>query len=99
MALHTTPEVDAQIRAINDWWRANRLSSPDLFVDELAASFVIIEATPQIGRPYRRSPVNGTRRLLLKATRYHIYYAPLDDDLIVLALWHARRGEGPPLRL
>jgi hypothetical protein len=27
------------------------------------------------------------------------YYAPLDDELIVLAVWHASRGSGPPLRL
>jgi hypothetical protein len=32
-------------------------------------------------------------------SRYHVYYAPLDDALVVLAVWHASRGTGPPLRL
>jgi plasmid stabilization system protein ParE len=99
VAVATTPEADAQIVAIDDWWRRNRASSPDLFIEELEASFAMLEASPQIGRPYRRSPVPGTRRLLLKGTRYHLYYAPLGDLLVVLAIWHAQRGEGPPLRL
>ena len=52
-----------------------------------------------IGRLYRRSPVPGTRRVLLKRTRYHVYYVANDRQVLVLALCHGRRGTGPPLRL
>jgi hypothetical protein len=56
LPVRTTPEADGQILAIDAWWRGNRLTSPDLFLDELTASFDIIGHAPQIGRPYRRSP-------------------------------------------
>ena len=94
----TTPEADEQIRAIDDWWGRNRPASPNLFADELAASFDILGHAPNIGRLYRPSPVAGTRRFLLKGTRYHVYYVPYADDVRVLAVWHARRGAGPPIR-
>ena len=35
----TTPEADAQIRTIDDWWRENRPASPNLFFDELSAGY------------------------------------------------------------
>jgi len=66
LQVQTTPEADAQIGAIDNWWRRNRLAAPDLCLDELAASFDVIGHTPQIGRLYRQSPVPGTRRILLK---------------------------------
>lgn len=98
LSVRTTPEADTQIREVDDWWRKNRLGSPSLFTDELAASFDIIGHAPNIGRLYRSSPVPGTRRVLLSGTRYHVYYVPHRDDVWVLAVWHARRGVGPPLR-
>jgi plasmid stabilization system protein ParE len=95
----TTPEADAQIRIIDDWWRENRPASPDLFLDELSVAFEVIGQAPLIGRPYRPSPVPGTRRVLLKRTRYHVYYVANDRQVLVLALWHGQRGVGPSLRL
>jgi plasmid stabilization system protein ParE len=63
-----------RIREIENWWRRNRTASPDLFADELAATFDILEHAPHIGRLYRQSPVPDTLRVLLKGTRYHVYY-------------------------
>ncbi|HLG56635.1 MAG TPA: type II toxin-antitoxin system RelE/ParE family toxin [Vicinamibacterales bacterium] len=95
----TTPEADTQIRTIDDWWRANRRASPDLFLEELSGAFDLVARAPHIGRFYRRSPVPGTRRILLKGTRYHVYYVPGEHEVRVLAVWHGQRGVGPPLRL
>jgi hypothetical protein len=50
----TTPEADAQIRTIDDWWRENRRASPDLFFNELAGAIEIIASAPMVGRLYRR---------------------------------------------
>jgi plasmid stabilization system protein ParE len=97
--VRTTPEADDHVRAIDEWWRRNRTAAPSLFLDDLAAAFTLIASAPNVGHPYRRSPVGGTRRILLARSRYHVYYAPLDDALVVLAVWHASRGSGPPLRL
>lgn len=96
--VHTTPEADSQIRIIDAWWREHRSAAPDLFIDELSAAFDVIGHTSHVGRPYRRAPVAGTRRVLLSRTRYHVYYVPQKDEVWVLAVWHARRGSGPPLR-
>lgn len=84
---------------IHDWWRTNRPAAPDLFLAELAASFDRIGHAPHIGRPYRQSHVANVRRILLKDTRYHVYYVSLAEEVRVLAVWHARRGAGPPLRM
>jgi hypothetical protein len=51
LPLRTTPEAEAQIREIDNWWRKNRLASPDLFLDELKESFEIIAGAPQIRTP------------------------------------------------
>jgi plasmid stabilization system protein ParE len=40
----------------------------------------------------------GTRRFLLQRTRYHVCYVAGAEDVRVLAIWHAERGVGPPLR-
>ena len=93
----TTPEADAQIRTIDDWWRQNRRTSPDLFADELSRTFDILAQAPHIGRLYRRSPVAATRRVLLRATRYHVYYVAGEHEVKVLAVWHGERGSGPSL--
>ena len=98
-AVRTTPEADSQIRVIDDWWRSNRQASPDLFLTELTESFELLANAPQLGRSYRQSPVRYVRRLLLKATRYHVYYVVLTGEVHVLAVWHAQRGAGPPLRM
>jgi plasmid stabilization system protein ParE len=98
LPVRTTPEAEAQIRDIDAWWRENRRVAPDLFLEELSAAFGMIADAPQIGRLYRLSPVLETRRVLLKKTRYHVYYVPRANELRVLAVWHAQRGVGPPLR-
>jgi len=86
-------------REIDDWWRSNRPAAPDLFLQELASTFDVIGWAPEIGRLYRRSLVAGTRRILLAKSRYHVYYVPEAVVVKVLAVWHARRGIGPLLRV
>ena len=45
------------------------------------------------------SRFEGVRRLFLSRTGYHLYYRvnEAERQVEVLALWHARRGEGPPV--
>lgn len=98
LPVRTTPEVEIQIREIDAWWQENRAAAPDVFLDELSEAFELIASMPQIGRLYRQSPVPNVRRLLLRGSRYHLYYVPRTDEVMVLAIWHAQRGVGPPLR-
>ncbi len=98
LPVRTTPEADAQILDIDGWWRKHRDTSPNLFLEELAAAFATVGDAPYLGRLYQQSPIPGTRRVLLKGTRYHVYYVPSASEIRVLAVWHGRRGAGPPLR-
>ena len=98
LPVRTTPEADAQIREIDNWWHRNRHAAPDLFLTELAASFELIGSAPQIGRSYRRLPIPGTRRVLLEGARHHVYYVPHGDEVRVLAVWHAQQENAPELR-
>ena len=92
------PEAEAQIRAIDAWWSANRPAAPDLFADELAHCFELLAQAPKIGKPYgRHRHLRGLRRVLLRATRYHVYYESRGDSVAVLAVWHSHRGQIPKL--
>ena len=58
----TTPEADEQIRAIDSWWRENRLAAPDLFSQELSEGFAVLEAIPHAGRGYEHSTSDCEKR-------------------------------------
>ena len=96
LSVTTTPEADAQIRRIDDWWRENRPAAPNLFFDELTSAFDLIAHAPNLGRLYRRSPIVGTRRILLRGSRHHVYYVASERAVRILAVWHGERGTGPP---
>ncbi len=93
------PVAEVQVEGIDEWWRANRLAAPSLFREEFAVAIELISSAPRIGRRQRRAGIPGLRRVLLRATRYHVYYAPSADglSLYVLAVWSSLRGKGPPL--
>src|SRR5262245_9982576 len=97
MPVRITPEADRQIAAIHAWWIENRPAAPDLFAEELAAGLDLLARMPQAGRRQRHGVVPGLRRLLLRSSRYHVYYAPVEDAWFVLAVWNAHRGSGPDL--
>lgn len=95
--LTVAPRAQQQIAAIEDWWFENRRASPHLFQDELAAAFELLTVTPFAGIAYPHRRVSGVRRLLLRATRYHVYYVVGDKWIEVLTVWSAVRGRGPNL--
>jgi hypothetical protein len=53
--------------------------------------------SPMLGRRYRLPPAPGVCRLLLRATRYHLYYLVAKDEIAILAVWYGGRGGRPPL--
>ena len=97
MQVLVTPEAERQIVTIQAWWSEHRAIAPNLFAEELASGLDLIARLPRSGRRLRHRDVPGLRRLLLRSSRYHLYYAPADDTLFVLAVWNAHRGAGPNL--
>ena len=97
--VRTTSLADLQILELDLWWRANRDKAPNLFEEELAIAFETISKAPGVGKPYASPDVSGVRRILMRATRHHVYYVVQDDQVLVLAVWGAVKKLGPDLSL
>lgn len=95
-----SPQAHVQALRVDDWWRANRPAARGLFADELDGAFQSLAESPGMGQPYASRRVPGVRRLLLPATRHHVYYVYDEStgNLDVLAVWSAVRRRGPPLK-
>jgi plasmid stabilization system protein ParE len=85
---------------IDSWWRSNRPSAPNLFLDEFEQATLLLAAVPDIGPLFARSSVRGVRRLFLRRTRYWIYYlhGAVHAVVYVLEVWSTSRGAEPALR-
>ena len=93
-----SPTAETQIQRIDAWWRENRLASPSLFADELAEALSTIQTAPQAGIRYPHHEVPGVRRVLMRATRHHVYYVPGDEAVVVVSVWGSIKGTGPDLK-
>lgn len=92
----TTPLADLHILALDSWWRQNREKAPDLFEQELAIAFRTISAAPAAGKRYPH-PGALVRRIVMRATRNHVYYVEREDHVLVVAVWGAVKRSGPDL--
>ena len=78
------------------WWLKNR-DHQELFATELEFAVKILAILPGAGTPYVRTKRLGLRRLYLRKIACHVYYTFNDDEVIVRALWGARREHGPTI--
>jgi plasmid stabilization system protein ParE len=80
------------------WWRANRPGAADLLTRELLHVLDLLRDNPNVGALYDATHFDGpVRRVLMKRTERHVYHGRLGDEVIILAIWGARRGRGPKL--
>jgi plasmid stabilization system protein ParE len=93
----TAPEADRQLETIAQWWRENRPAAPTLVLDEFRAAVANLAVMPLIGRRVAHPEVKQLRRVLLRVTRYHVYYVANDELVMIVAVWSAVRGTGPDL--
>lgn len=92
------PCAEKQVDASDRWWRAHRSAAPDLFVEELASCVELIASMPLVGRRYAATRVPGIRRVLMRGTRYHVYYVVKKTSILIVAVFSGVRGSGPDLR-
>ena len=92
-----TKRAQAQIDRAALWWDDNRPLAPGAFDEDLAEAFLLLSAETGVGAPVPNARAEGVRRLHLARIRYHLYYRVRNDQVEVLALWHASRGSGPTL--
>ena len=96
--LRIAAAADEQIERIDMWWQANRQAAPDLFAQELADALEALTERTTAGVPHCERRGVTVRRLLLRRSRYHVYFSYGADIVDVRAVWHAERGRGPSLR-
>jgi len=92
-----TASARAHIGRERQRWLQHR-DYPEIFAAELEEAVKILAVLPGAGNPYPEAGVAGLRRLYLEKVAHHLYYTFDDDQVIVRALWGARRGRGPVLR-
>ena len=76
------------------WWFENR-DQGEVFAEELEQALQIVATLPSAGTPYANSPVSGIRRVYLRRVALHLYYTFDESEVIIRALWGARRERGP----
>lgn len=87
------------IRRADAWWRVNRTLAPNAVRQEIERALVLIAGQPRIGSRAANVKMPGVRRIFLPIIKQHLYYRVLEspDRIEVVALWHTRRGQGPPI--
>lgn len=68
-----------------------------MFSDELTLQFVCWKTNANIGVLYEMRTGDLVRRLLLRRSEYHVYYAVTDNEVSILVVWGARREHSPKL--
>jgi plasmid stabilization system protein ParE len=76
------------------WWLNNR-DHQALFAIELQNAIQILAILPAAGTPYPNAGTLELRRLFVRKLNCHLYYTFDDKEVVVRALWGARRERGP----
>jgi plasmid stabilization system protein ParE len=84
------------VELFNEWWRENS-PRPEILHEDLEEAVALLAAFPGVGSPYPASPIPEVRRLYIERLMSHLYYTFDEHEVVIRALWHARRGSGPDL--
>ena len=85
-----------QVRAAKSWWMENDLPV-EILAEEIEEAIALLSLLPGAGSLYPDASVPGLRRLYLRRISSHLYYTFTDNAVMIRALWHAKRGQGPNL--
>jgi plasmid stabilization system protein ParE len=91
-----TATAQEHVRLFEQWWRENS-PRPEILHHDLDDAISTLSLLPGIGSPYPADAIPGVRRLYIERLVSHLYYTFDDREVVIRALWHARRGSGPDL--
>jgi len=99
LPIKITPLAEQLIDEAEAWWLVNRTAAPDAIGEEFGAMISILARAPTIGRIATNVKLPNVRHIRLPRVGYEIYYRVRGTPpaLEVMALWHVRRGKGPPI--
>jgi hypothetical protein len=89
--------LEAEIEAMDSWWRGHRSKAPELFVEELAGALDAIKSQPNGFPVYREVSRGIVRRAPMPKTRNHVYYVKTEEVIIIVSVWGSPRERGPDL--
>ena len=95
LRLRITARAAAEIERADAWWRKNRLSVPNAVPEDLKTAFGLLVFQPGIGEKVQNARLQGSRSLQIDRIGYDLYYVVRGEELVVLSLWHSRRGRQP----
>ena len=82
------PEAEAEVLDARSWYERERVGLGVIFAVAVEATFTAI-----LQNPLAYPRVKGdTRRALVRRFPYAVYFRPVDDEIIVLAVMHGRRS-------
>ena len=70
----------------------------DVFASEFEEAVKVLSLLPGAGTPYMAASIVGVRRIYLRKIATHLYYTFDEQEVIVRAVWGARRRHGPKLK-
>ena len=91
-----TATAQRHVQREKTWWLEHR-DHPEIFASELEEALQVVALLPGAGSVYPETHVPGLRRLYLPRAACHIYYTFSADEVIIRAVWGARRRRGPQL--
>jgi plasmid stabilization system protein ParE len=91
-----TATAQQHINRERRWWFEDR-DHREIFAAELEEAVKLAALLPAAGSPYPDAGIAGLRRMYLRKLSCHMYYTFDDEQVIVRALWGARRERGPNL--
>lgn len=89
-----TATAREHLRLFKLWWRENS-ERPEILQQDLEEAIGMLSLLPGIGSLYPTPRIPGTRRFYLERLTSHLYYTSDESELVIRALWHARRRMGP----
>lgn len=92
-----TATAQRHVRREKLWWIENRIHT-EVFTAEFEEALRILALLPGAGTPYTQGGVAGLRRMYLRKVACHLYYTFDEEEVIVRALWGARRHRGPRIK-
>ena len=93
MNLVVLPEAETEAAQAAMWYENKQTGLGNEFLDELEATFQTIESNP-VGQPLLESTDPPFRRTMLKRFPYLVIFTVRDEEILVVAVAHARRKPG-----
>jgi plasmid stabilization system protein ParE len=97
-AVQFSPGARKVLLEVRQWWLENRPSAPHAFDQDIADAVARLHHLPLSGTPYADGPRSDVRRLLLRRSRYSLFFSVHEATAVVRigAIWHMSRGKMPP---